>query len=377
MSTVEVEGEETPVNVSTGTSVEPELKAHITNLVSALGGPDLADPARPYKLGDDALECLRDLKKWLKGYDERLDRWDVARAISETSLVTVDLPEILAMYESECENGKGTEKLDRIATGCLELLVPLTWPLELNKLTSTVNHYRHAPALEQARLRYKQVLLNHGSKKVLKAVIRLTIPSLMKKRPERSAREEGVLRLCIYLFRNLLAINVDDKDADVDSATSRNRTITVFREQKVLDFLMTVSAGMGTLFDQQSTGCLECLFYLFRGLKPEEIFEKIKNVEIGEKENIPVPVNGKLKDLLDAEKDIRREIQRGSSSRHNRFGTMISVVVDDAHRYTVSGQAALGGNAQTLKQMDARKTWNARSRRRVELGVSVSNRFCA
>jgi replication fork protection complex subunit Tof1/Swi1 len=275
------------------------------------------------------------------------------------------------MYEAKCEKNEGSEKLDRIAVACLELLVPLTWPLELNRLTSPVNHYRHAPALEQARLRYKGVLLNHSSKKVFKAIIRLTIPTLMKRRQERSMREEGILRLCIYLFRNILAIDIDTKDSDIDSSTSRNHTIEVFREQKALDFLITVSAGMGVQFEQQSTGCLECLFYLLRGLKVEDIFVKPKSIGDNEKENIPVVINGGLKDLLDAEKNIRKDIQRGASTRHNRFGTMISVVAGDAHRYTVSGQTALAGNAQTLQQLDSRKTWHARARRRVESGVST------
>ena len=30
-----------------------------------------------YALGDDALACLKDLRRWLKLYDEKLNRYDV------------------------------------------------------------------------------------------------------------------------------------------------------------------------------------------------------------------------------------------------------------------------------------------------------------
>ncbi|KAF3230970.1 Topoisomerase 1-associated factor 1 [Orbilia oligospora] len=74
--------------------VDPILRSHIYGLVSALGGPSPDDP-NTYILGDDVFGCLRDIKRWLKGYDEKLDRLDVARCLSEANLV-VDLMEILS-----------------------------------------------------------------------------------------------------------------------------------------------------------------------------------------------------------------------------------------------------------------------------------------
>jgi replication fork protection complex subunit Tof1/Swi1 len=56
-------------------------------------------------LGDDALACLKDLKKWLSLYDSRLNRLDVARCIAEANLVQGDLLEILAQwYEEDTDN---------------------------------------------------------------------------------------------------------------------------------------------------------------------------------------------------------------------------------------------------------------------------------
>ena len=70
--------------------VDPLLRAHIHQLCSALGGSHASETGQ-YVLGDEALACLKDLKRWLKGYDEKLSRLDVARCIAECRLVTGDL----------------------------------------------------------------------------------------------------------------------------------------------------------------------------------------------------------------------------------------------------------------------------------------------
>lgn len=57
-------------------------------------------------LGDDAFGCLKDLKKWLKGYDEALNRLDVARCMAEANLVGGDLLEIISSWKDEEVNDK-------------------------------------------------------------------------------------------------------------------------------------------------------------------------------------------------------------------------------------------------------------------------------
>ncbi|KAK7677778.1 hypothetical protein QCA50_019210 [Cerrena zonata] len=65
------------------------LKAHISILVTAVGGPDHTSPIQPppYKLGPEALGCLKDIKRWLRSVDTNNDSFDVALAIYEVGLV--------------------------------------------------------------------------------------------------------------------------------------------------------------------------------------------------------------------------------------------------------------------------------------------------
>jgi len=52
-------------------------------------------------LGDDALAVLKDIKRWLRLYDDRLHRLDVARLLAEANLIKGDLLEILATWPED------------------------------------------------------------------------------------------------------------------------------------------------------------------------------------------------------------------------------------------------------------------------------------
>jgi len=62
-------------------------------------------------LGDDALACLKDLKKWLKLHDEKANRLDVARCLAEANLVNGDLLEILAAWPEDATEDKLKSKI--------------------------------------------------------------------------------------------------------------------------------------------------------------------------------------------------------------------------------------------------------------------------
>jgi replication fork protection complex subunit Tof1/Swi1 len=94
--------------------VDQSLRDSITGLVSALGGIDHADPAHAYLLGDDALGCLKDIKKWIRFY-AAAGKLDALRCIADTNLVQLDLCSILAAFTQgqEHDNAKA-----RLALNC-------------------------------------------------------------------------------------------------------------------------------------------------------------------------------------------------------------------------------------------------------------------
>ncbi|KAL1865383.1 Topoisomerase 1-associated factor 1 [Paecilomyces lecythidis] len=344
--------------------VDPEVRAYVYSLVTALGGFNGVD-ADKYVLGDDALSCLRDIKRWLKLYDTKSNRMDVARCLGEANLVNGDLVPILSQW---WESGQNNKHLTRIALACLELLVPLTWPVEPHS-QMTVNHHRHMPYLQQVQVQYKRGLLNQSSTGILRAIIKLALPSMAIPRSERTTRDEGILKLMLYLFRNLATIAPNARLAaeGEEEETSRSATINAFQAQDVFALLLTMCSNIDDDFNTEDVILLEILFQLVRGVNVEKLFmddaeRKAKRTD-------------ELGELLGKESNKKREYAKNAPTRHGRFGTMIWVKRDDAKVSTVSGQDTLKDGQTTLYKMDQSKRWNKPRQQRRKDDVNLNNDF--
>ncbi|KAL9122842.1 MAG: hypothetical protein Q9187_000599 [Circinaria calcarea] len=355
--------------------VDPQVRAYVYSLVSALeplsiltekqlGGTGADEDGR-YVLGDDALACLKDIKRWLKFYDEKANRLDVARCLAEANLVNGDLLEILAAWPEEATDNKIKSK---IALACLELLVPLTWPIEKNELQMTVNHHRHIPYLQLAQLSYKRGILEHESSKILRTGVRIGLPSIALPMGERGPREEGIIRLILYFFRNLAMIStpVQLPVEWNENEVSRSATIEAFHYQEVLALLLTIASNMGEDFNTQDVVILEILFHLLKGVDVEKLFMNDIQRNVKRADELQV--------LLEKEAGMHRGYAKNAPTRHNRFGTMIWVKRDDSRFSTVSGQDVLINSQKTLSKMDQSKKWN-RSKLRGKMDEQTLNDF--
>ncbi len=128
---------------------------------------------------------------------------DVARCLAESNLVGGDLLQILAAWPENATEGRLKSK---IALACLELLVPLTWPLEKDSQTMTVNHHRHTPYLQIAQLGYKRSIINFDGARILHTAVRCALPSMAEAMGDRSTRDEGIIKLLLYFLRNIAMI---------------------------------------------------------------------------------------------------------------------------------------------------------------------------
>ncbi|KAF8859606.1 timeless-domain-containing protein [Acephala macrosclerotiorum] len=325
--------------------VDPEVRAYVSSLVTALGGSGADEDGR-YVLGDDALACLRDLKKWLKLYDEKANRLDVARCLAESNLVGGDLLQILAAWP---ENATEDRLKSKIALACLELLVPLTWPLERDTQAMTVNHHRHIPYLQIAQLGYKRSIINFDGARILHTAVRCSLPSMAEAIGDRSTRDEGIIKLLLYFVRNIAMIapppNVQYEGDEAE--ISRSATIDAFDYQDILHLLLTVSSTMGEEFNTQDVVLLDILFHLIKGVDIEKLFideSKADNTKIDE-----------LKKLRQKEAAMLRSYQTNAPTRHNRFGTMAWMQREDSKMTTISGQSAIIDSTRSLAKMDSTK----------------------
>ncbi|KAG4306463.1 hypothetical protein PORY_000451 [Pneumocystis oryctolagi] len=317
------------------------LESVIHNLVSALGGCDFSLEDKPYILGDDGLACLKDLKRWLQYYDEKYGSWDVRRILADTNFVEGDLCPILAMWDPS--NMEDKVKW-RLSLACVELLVVLTWPLEVDKLNANVESFEQLPHLRLAQSSYKKSLLNYPKGNILFTAIAVSFPSMSIPISERSERDEGIIRLVLYFIRNI---------AIIDEETTRSETIIAFKKAEILDLIVSIAGSIGNEFVSQDVIILEIIFYLFRGLNPEKLV-------LPQKYHKNTPLDD-LSNLLKSEVDIKRKNSKTAITRHNRFGTLISVVTSDNRRLTVASQkAVLRDSENCLSKIDTAKRWKMR-----------------
>ncbi|KAF2747937.1 timeless-domain-containing protein [Sporormia fimetaria CBS 119925] len=326
--------------------VDPEVRAHVYSLVNALGGNG---EDGTYTLGDDALLCLKDLRKWLKFADAELGRRDAARCMAEAKLLQGDLLPILAKMSEKLM----TQKLKyKVALAVLELLVPLTWPYEIDPLEPTENQINHAPYIQLAQIGYKRAILHFDRAQILNTVVKIALPPMAIPLRERGPRDEAIIRIALYFIRNVVMLSPPSSvPVDIDEAeVSRSTTIDTLHDQEIFPALLTVASNIGEDYVVQDVVILEVLFYLLKGIDAEKLFLDEKKLSSRNTDE--------LKALMQKEKAMLADSARHAPTRHNRFGTMVWVKRDDEKVSTLSGQDFLGKAQKTMEKMDKTKKWN-------------------
>lgn len=234
----------------------------------------------------------------------------------------------------------------------VELLVPLTWPFEIDPLEATVNHHRHGPYIQLAQIGYKRAILQFDRDRTLQTAVKIALPSMAVSLRERTPRDEGIIRIALYFIRNIAMLAPPNSaPMDIDEAeVSRSATIDTFQEQDIFQVILSVASSIGEDFVTQDVIILEILFFLLKGIDAEKLF--LEDKQLSSKNA------GELKSLMQKEKAMLAGYARTAPTRHNRFGTMIWVKRDDEKVTTISGQDVLGKAQASMQKMDQTKKWN-------------------
>ena len=272
-----------------------------------------------------------------------------------------DLIPILASWS---EDGKENKLKARVALACLEVLVPLTWPLEGGK-EMTANHHRHTPYIQQAQVLYKAAILGCDTSSILRQVVRIGLPSIAVARKERTSRDEGILKLMLYFFRNVAVIQQVPNlpSQGLDSEVSRSETVEAFRDQDVFALLLTICSNMGEDFNLQDVVVLDIIFNLIKGVNPKRLWTTQQERKTQGTTNLGA--------VLAVEENTSREAKKHQWSRHGRFGTMVWVKREGEKVSAVSGQDTLKDDQQALFNMDKSKKWSKPQTKRRDIDHTI------
>lgn len=280
---------------------------------------------------------------------------DVARCILEANLIEGDLLPILATWG---ENSTENKFRSRIALSCFELMVPLTWPIEKDRETMTINHHRHTPVLELAQIQYKRAIINFDGSRILHAAVRAALPAIAMPSGDRSTRDQGVIKLVLFFLRNIALINpaADMQFEGDESQVSRSATIDAFSYQDILMFLLTLSSNMGDDFRTEDTIVMEIIYHLVKQVDIERLFM--------DEQQLSKAKATELSSMMHKEDSMLKAYNRKGPTRHNRFGTMIWVQREDGKMSSLSGQDALADASVRNKKLDESKTYRPPKRQR-------------
>lgn len=282
---------------------------------------------------------------------------DVARCIHEANLIEGDLLPILTTWP---ENAMDSKFRSRVALACFEVMVPLTWPMERDKERMTINHHRHMPVLELAQVAYKRGIINFDGARILHTAIRAALPSMAIPIGDRSARDQGIIKLVLYFLRNMAMIAPPPNvkyDGD-ESQVSRSATIDAFAYQDVFLFILTIASNMGEEFRTEDTTIMEIIYHLVKRVDTEKLFMNEQQLNKAK--------SSELSTMMTKESSMLKAYNRKGPTRHNRFGTMIWVKRDDGKMSSLSGQDALADASIRNQKMDNVKRFRPARRARKE-----------
>lgn len=280
---------------------------------------------------------------------------DVARCLYEANIIEGDLLPILTTWP---ENAMDSKFRSRIALGCIELMVPLTWPIAKNKEDMTINHHRHIPVLELGQVAYKRAIINFDGARILHTAVRVALPSMALPIGDRTPRDQGVIKLVLFFLRNMAMIEPPPNvkyDGD-ESQISRSATIDAFSYQDIFHVLLTLASNMGDDFRTEDTTVMEIIYHLVKRVDIEKLFmteqqaSKAKATE--------------LSAMMNKEESMLKAYNRKGATRHNRFGTMIWVKREGNKMSSLSGQDALADASMRNQKIDSAKTFRPPRRAR-------------
>ena len=330
------------------------LRAPVLSICTALGGYEhVQQHGRTelvYRVGDDCLECLRDLRRLWRQDDTDASR-AIARVFAELGTLHNDLIPILL----HCAGGG--DKADKIALACTDLITALTWPIdwdaELHDMTTRMEEDENEQVLakllelQSAQVQYKSSILRErakeprlGDRTVLSCVLRHVLAPSLKPRSERTERDVGVTSMCLHLFRNLLAIR-DPPLQSFSTGNIANMSLQSVLVQQmdtfhILDALRMLASQADTKeFEMWTPIVAESVYHMVSGTPPAWLAGAI--------ETSPLSAS------LSAEASERRSSRRHASARHSRFGTTIQFPAHDGSLRIARTPAALTERVDRLE----------------------------
>jgi replication fork protection complex subunit Tof1/Swi1 len=164
----------------------------------------------------------------------------------------------------------------------VELLVQLTWQIELDPNNQDQTQCTYETPLKFAQIGYKNAILHHPEHNILRPIIRIALPSMAIPRRDRPERDDHIIGLVISLLRNLIEISARNAQAagmDRDkNEYSRSEMILSFERSDVFNLLAALATGTADEYEKIDCLLLEVFYHLLKGVNVEDVLATVNEV---------------------------------------------------------------------------------------------------
>ncbi|KXS15619.1 timeless-domain-containing protein [Gonapodya prolifera JEL478] len=285
---------------------------YLLNAATSLGGwesrvgRDGRTTQKIYVPGVECIGCLRDLKRYLRR-DDKSKTKHVLRQLGSWRIVQKDLLPILVQFSDD----------QKLSSAVVELLVPMTWPIDLES--------DDIPGQHDVLLSYKEAFCREGP---LRAVFKVLVKTLAVPPRTRIDRDHSLIRMCLTLFLNLLLIK-DPAPAPSASAeeyirsTLQEELVCRLKEDKILDFMVTLASSADEReYEDWNMMVAEIIYNILLGWGVSEVLDASSRTR-------------RIAEALQKEQQRKRQQAALHPIRHSRFGGSFTFRMDDGHAVNV------------------------------------------
>ncbi|KAF9207018.1 hypothetical protein BGZ49_001354 [Haplosporangium sp. Z 27] len=299
--------------------MDPDTESLLVSTCLALGGyedisEDMNDDRQVYIMGDECLGCLKDIKKFIKYFDEPGNNV-VLTFLGKLGILEKDLIPIMLLNSPPNNPVK-----ERLVLACIEVIVPMTWIIDYKELQTLVTMEEDHSMVGNLHQRleilrgYKRAFLKPG---VLQTVFAVLLRPLEVEYRMRTTRDQAIIRLGLSLFRNLVAI--PDAESSVSgtmdqfiSSIMQEELLLRFQEESIMALLITLaSSSSDPQLSEFNAMTLEIFYYIFTGITVEDLIPTVTGRV----------KNSQLQELLMKEEREKKTVSTAGRKRHDRFGT--------------------------------------------------------
>ena len=352
-----------------------------------------------FDITSTTLSNLKQLKQGLQFDSKKLESHTVFIQLYKNNILIHDLIPILALFNN---SPNPSDYLNKCVIRTLEIIYKLTQKIELNEESSSkeIEEYNE---VKKIQLIYKKQLLNT---KLLTSFVKLLMTNcLLGEKGEKKENSSKITIFVINIIKNMLEIEpfeiilsgdkwkkLQYKQINQSSCLPKGvsnddinikQVVNKFNESAIFPVLIKITQQLGqrkNLFSDPDDEeriylpIMDIWYYMIKDISPDLYKEKETIITVTKKVNkkndiSQSPSGSKLATLLAKDTELKKRIVNNTSSRHSKFGSLITIETGDNRRTQVSsinnstltdkGMDFLDLNKKTLPRMKTPKTDDA------------------